>query len=145
VTTGLEVCKDDIERPGWQIAQRPGVHYWLGSILPAPRASSNDLTQQQRPLWLWALGLLWAVFVFLMSLVRDDEGVEAARFGAVTSGQTVLYDEEGALRFSGGFTGQRRETGGNAGRASLVALLNHGTTERSWTSGFGCGLLSAAG
>ncbi len=38
----------------------------------------------------------------------DDEGREAARFGAVTSGQLLIYDAEGRLRFSGGITVMRR-------------------------------------
>ena len=73
---------------------------------------------------------------------RDDEGLEATRFGVVTSGQTVLYDESGALLFSGGITGARGHAGDNAGRASLVSLLNHGRTDLSLTSVFGCPLFA---
>ena len=36
--------------------------------------------------------------------VRDDSGREASRFGAATSGQTLLYDADGTLLFSGGIT-----------------------------------------
>jgi hypothetical protein len=39
--------------------------------------------------------------------IHDDWGGEAARFGAATSGQTMLYDREGVLRFSGGITAAR--------------------------------------
>ena len=58
------------------------------------------------------------------TVVRDDEGAQAERFGAVTSGQTLLYDARGRLLFSGGITGSRGHTGDNAGRSSVVALLN---------------------
>ncbi len=57
-------------------------------------------------------------------MLRDDDGAEAKRFGAETSGQTLLYDERGTLAFSGGITGSRGHAGDNAGRASLLALIN---------------------
>ena len=53
-----------------------------------------------------------------------------ARFGSATSGQTLLYDGDGALRFSGGITGSRSHAGDNAGRRSLVALLNGAQPDR---------------
>ena len=40
------------------------------------------------------------------------------RFGAETSGQTLLYDRDGRLLFSGGTTGSRGHDGDNAGFAS---------------------------
>ena len=42
-----------------------------------------------------------------VTVIRDDEGREAARFGAATSGQTFLYDARGTLLFSGGITAAR--------------------------------------
>ena len=77
-----------------------------------------------------------------VNVVRDDEGHEATRFGVVTSGQTVLYDQSGALLFSGGITGARGHAGDNAGRASLVSLLNQGRTDLTATSVFGCPLFA---
>jgi len=74
--------------------------------------------------------------------LRDDDGLEATRFGVITSGQTVLYDPSGALLFSGGITGARGHAGDNAGRASLVSLLNQGKTDLSSTSVFGCPLFA---
>ena len=76
-------------------------------------------------------------------VVRDDEGREAQAFGAATSGQTLLYDKRGALQFSGGITGARSHQGDNAGRQSLVALLNGGTGARAETSVFGCPLFAS--
>jgi hypothetical protein len=58
-----------------------------------------------------------------VTLVRDDEGREARRFGAATSGQTLLYDAGGALVFSGGITGARGQMGANAGQMALINLL----------------------
>jgi hypothetical protein len=72
----------------------------------------------------------------------DDRGAAIARrFGALTSGHAVLYDEHGRLRFSGGLTRGRGETGDSLPLAFL----------RDWTAGtrpagvarfdvFGCAL-----
>lgn len=77
-----------------------------------------------------------------VTVLRDDEGVEARRFGAETSGSTFLYDPSGRLLFSGGTTGSRGHTGDNAGRATLLALLNHEEAHRTGTPVFGCPLFS---
>src|SRR5689334_21150915 len=55
---------------------------------------------------------------------RDDDGVEATRFGAATSGQVIIYDAGGALIFSGGITPSRGHEGDNAGRDAVIALLD---------------------
>jgi|SRR5688572_16446566 len=77
-----------------------------------------------------------------VTVMRDDEGREAKRFGVITSGQTMLYDESGDLIFSGGITGARGHAGDNAGRASLISLLNQGRANLSSTSVFGCPLFA---
>jgi hypothetical protein len=78
-----------------------------------------------------------------VTVVRDDDGREARRFGTVTSGQTLLYDSNGALLFSGGITGARAHAGDNAGRSSLVALLNGERADRAGTNVFGCPLFAS--
>jgi hypothetical protein len=80
-----------------------------------------------------------------VTVVRDDEGVEAGRFRAATSGQTMLYDAEGRLLFSGGITGGRGHEGDNAGRAAVVSLLDAGGAGRSETPVFGCPLFAREG
>src|SRR5688500_18418785 len=57
----------------------------------------------------WEKTALWHSAASLpnATVVRDDDGREAERFGSVTSGQTLLYDATGALIFSGGITGAR--------------------------------------
>ena len=74
----------------------------------------------------WEQTALWQTARSLpnVTVLRDDDGAEAKRFGAETSGQTLLYDERGTLAFSGGITGSRAHAGDNAGRASLLALIN---------------------
>jgi hypothetical protein len=78
------------------------------------------------------------------TIVRDDDGREAEVFGAATSGQTFVYDAEGSLQFSGGITGSRGHAGDNAGRASVVAVLNHLKSDRATAKVFGCSLFAAA-
>jgi hypothetical protein len=77
-----------------------------------------------------------------VSVVRDDGGIEADRFGAETSGQTFLYDTDGRLLFSGGTTGARGHQGDNVGRATLLALLNHERASRASSFVFGCSLFT---
>jgi hypothetical protein len=76
-------------------------------------------------------------------VVRVDEGgVEAQRFGAVTSGEVLVYDPSGALRFAGGITAARGHSGDNAGRSAVEALLaGHDDALRS-SPVFGCRLLA---
>jgi hypothetical protein len=92
----------------------------------------------------WEQSSLWQTAKRLpdVTVLRDDDGAEARRFGAETSGQTLLYDDRGVLAFSGGITGSRGHAGDNAGRASLVALLSHKPADRRDTSVFGCPLFA---
>ena len=93
----------------------------------------------------WEKTDLWqsAASIPDVEVVVDDDGTEARRFHAVTSGQTVLYDAEGRLLFSGGITGSRGHSGDNAGRSAIVSLLNAGEAEAAETFVFGCPLFSA--
>jgi hypothetical protein len=52
-----------------------------------------------------------------------DDGSEAARFGARTSGMAAVYAQDGALRFHGGLTMARGHEGANVGRAMFVQAL----------------------
>lgn len=54
----------------------------------------------------------------------DQDGREAKLFGGFTSGQTFLYDNEGALRFEGGITSLRGHAGLNSGRAGIIRIAN---------------------
>jgi hypothetical protein len=102
------------------------------------KPSTVDASWEQTDLWKRASALR------NVTVVRDDEGVEAHRFGVETSGQTFLYDDRGALIFSGGITGSRGHEGDNAGELSLVALLSHTEPQKRDTSVFGCPLFATA-
>ncbi len=90
----------------------------------------------------WEKGDLWesAAAIPGVSVFTDSGGIEAQRFGAETSGQTMLYDTQGKLLFQGGITAGRGHEGDNAGEDSIVALV-HGTEPAArQTPVFGCPL-----
>jgi hypothetical protein len=93
----------------------------------------------------WEKSDLWqsAARIPDVNVVLDDNGVEAHRFHAMTSGQTVVYDRAGQLLFSGGITRARAHSGDNAGRSAIVSLLNEGQAEQTETAVFGCPLYNA--
>ncbi|HZW35053.1 MAG TPA: hypothetical protein VFF52_30290 [Isosphaeraceae bacterium] len=77
-------------------------------------------------------------------LLDDPGGIEAARFGAATSGHVALYGPDGRLRFHGGITGARGHEGNNGGRrAVLGAIANSSTCSPQQSLVFGCPLFSA--
>lgn len=92
----------------------------------------------------WEQTDLWASAAAIpgVTVVRDDDGVEAARFGAATSGQTVLYDASGKLLFSGGITAARGHAGDNAGRSAIVSLLVNDESEQKESPVYGCPLFA---
>ncbi|HEX8776435.1 MAG TPA: hypothetical protein VF735_22890 [Pyrinomonadaceae bacterium] len=90
----------------------------------------------------WEQTDLWqsAASIPGVHVLVDDEGIEARRFHATTSGQATLYDADGRLLFSGGITGARGHSGDNAGRSAVESILNRGAADRSETFVFGCPL-----
>ncbi len=76
-----------------------------------------------------------------VSVADDEDGSEAMRFGAATSGYSLLYHPDGRLLFSGGITGSRGHSGDNAGRSAIESLLTDGVADRKHTFVFGCPLL----
>ena len=75
-----------------------------------------------------------------VTALLDVDGAEAKRFGAETSGQTLLFAADGHLLFSGGITVSRGHPGDNIGEEAIVSLVNNHTTERRRTFVFGCAL-----
>lgn len=76
-----------------------------------------------------------------VAVLSDIDGVEAKRFGAETSGHTMLFNPSGRLLFSGGITESRGHAGGNAGESAIVSLVNTHTADRATTFVFGCSLV----
>ncbi len=77
-----------------------------------------------------------------VTVVSDRDGTEARNFKAATSGQTVLYNSDGKLLFSGGVTGSRGHFGDNAGQESIISIVNAAVPSRAETAVFGCPLLN---
>jgi hypothetical protein len=74
------------------------------------------------------------------TVMTDLDEAEVDRFNAEVSGQTMLYNADGKLLFSGGITAARGHSGDNAGRSSIVSLVTYGASERTHTPVFGCAL-----
>lgn len=93
----------------------------------------------------WEHGDLWEQAERLpgVRVARDPGAREARRFGAATSGDAVLYDAEGRLRYHGGITGSRGHEGDNAGRAAVLDHVLEGRADACEGPAFGCPLLDA--
>lgn len=74
------------------------------------------------------------------TVVADEGGREAGRFGAATSGQVVLFDPAGRRRFAGGITPSRGHEGDSAGRSAILDLMARGAAERPSSPVFGCSI-----
>lgn len=82
----------------------------------------------------------WDLAAAIPHVRRIAAPQEAARFGARTSGFTVLYDGAGALRFVGGITADRGHAGSNIGTAALEAVLANEAPITDHHPVFGCAL-----
>jgi len=71
----------------------------------------------------------------------DPDGAEARLFGGFTSGQTFLYDREGALRFSGGITSLRGHAGVNRGSMDVVDIVR-AKAQQGTHPVFGCAIVT---
>lgn len=92
----------------------------------------------------WVRSDLWeqAAQIPGVTVQVDPDGGEAKRFGAETSGMTMLYSAAGRLQFAGGITLSRGHAGDNPGRSALADWLAHGVGELSQTPVFGCPLFA---
>ena len=103
----------------------------------------------------WEHTDLWQTAAALpgVTVLADEAGQEARRFGAVASGHAVLYDEAGKLVFSGGITAARGHEGDSLGADELLAALGasqqmaHSAPTRPASPArapvFGCSLLTS--
>jgi hypothetical protein len=90
----------------------------------------------------WPKIVAWRTAAALkgVKVLTDEAGNEARIFGCETSGDAVFYDPEGRLRFHGGITPSRGETGDNAGRRALQEIIAGMPLSQIRTSVFGCPL-----
>lgn len=76
-------------------------------------------------------------------IATDEGAIESRRFGALTSGQALLYAADGRLLFAGGITESRGHEGDNAGRSAIAAIV-HGAGAATGTAStpvYGCPLM----
>lgn len=78
-------------------------------------------------------------------VVDDPTGAESHAFGALTSGQVLLYDAHGQLAFAGGMTAGRGHEGTNDGTAAILDVVQHGAHGHRRAAVFGCGLGESTG
>ena len=90
----------------------------------------------------WADTDLWrqAAAIPGVTVQADDNGETARRFGAATSGETVLYAPNGQLLYQGGLTGARGHEGDNAGLSAVAALLHGQIKSAGQEPVYGCPL-----
>jgi hypothetical protein len=90
----------------------------------------------------WEQTDLWrsAASIPGVSVSRDDDGVEAERFHALTSGLTLVYGSDGRLLFHGGITASRGHEGASFGQRRILSLLTTGSADRNDSPVFGCAL-----
>lgn len=103
-------------------------------VFASPPGSSTDWSQTD--LWRSARALPGVVTV-------DDRGGRISqKFGAATSGQVLLYDGKGWLRFSGGLTPGRGHEGDSEGMEALASALAPGHDIAPSAPVYGCPLFS---
>lgn len=73
-------------------------------------------------------------------VVVDDQATEADRFGAQTSGATVLYTSAGELAFSGGLTTARGHEGEGPAHAQILRAIAGDRVQAATAPTFGCEL-----
>jgi hypothetical protein len=90
----------------------------------------------------WKGGDLWDRAIRIPKAMRqwDVGGRIAVRFGAQTSGATLLYGSHKDLLFQGGITGSRGHEGDNLGASRLLAALQTGSRAPNLSQVFGCAL-----
>ena len=113
-----------------------------GSLLDATVFFS--LPARQATLWKTSELFSKARAIPGVRVVDDPESKLAQLFGAHTSGETLLYDGSGRLRFHGGITAFRGHSGDNAGRSVITAILwnkiPQAKASPATTPVFGCSL-----
>ncbi len=90
----------------------------------------------------WAHTESWelAAAITGVSVAADENGALGARFGARTSGHTLVYDAAGVLVFSGGITSARGHAGDNLGRERILSALAMPAGVPRSAEVFGCSL-----
>ena len=101
-------------------------------VFTLPREAGDAWSEGE----LWREARAWAG----ARVVADRDGSEARRFGARTSGQALLYDASGRLRFEGGLTPGRGSAADASGRRAAAARWSESAGPAERAPVFGCAL-----
>ncbi len=101
-------------------------------LFSKPGASAAEI--QESDLW------KKAAIIPDVSALYDNHAAEAEKFGGQVSGQTMLYDPQGRLIFSGGITSGRGHQGDNAGADAVIRVVRGERAPPATTPVFGCAL-----
>jgi hypothetical protein len=115
----------------------------LERIVSRAPGAAVQVVFRDEPAWDASSSATWAMAGRVPGArrLRDPGGVEARRFGALTSGLVLLFDADGTLRFRGGVTASRGHEGDSAGGSALEAALRGRQGPSAWARVFGCGLV----
>ncbi len=109
-----------------------------------PRVSTHVLfvRPEGTPEESWEHSDLWdqAKAIPGVEAIVDRGGIEARRFGSLTSGQALLYAADGTLQFAGGITVSRGHEGDSPGAERIFGLVTTGESELAAAPVFGCQL-----
>jgi len=72
----------------------------------------------------------------------DEDGRHALAMGMQTSGQVLLYDPRGDLRYQGGVTSARGHQGDNLGQRTVERILNGEAVPLAILPVYGCPILA---
>ena len=92
----------------------------------------------------WIRSDLWRAASELpgTAISNDLDGRETELFHAAVSGEALVYDASGDLRFHGGVTGARGHIGDNPGCSAVESYANTGIIPLAKAPVFGCPLFS---
>lgn len=94
----------------------------------------------------WERTSLWKTVAAIPGVhaVTDVAGAAADRYQANTSGEVLLYDRCGTLRFQGGITSARGHAGDNRGESAVIAVAKGEQSDVERCPVFGCPLRANA-
>jgi hypothetical protein len=103
------------------------------------------LRPQSRPVD-WERTRLWDMAASIPGVHAETDiaGAVADRFHANTSGEVLLYDRAGQLRFQGGITSARGHAGDNRGASAVIAIARGEQSDGKRCPVFGCPLHAEA-
>ena len=121
-----------------RIVARPGGGMSASVVFWHPKGVATD----------WHQGTLWSYAQTLpgVQLIDDIGSVISRRFGVSTSGQVLVYDSSGQLKYSGGITKARGHSGDSAGSDDVQSIgklsIDKSSSETPMKCGavFGCPL-----